>query len=125
MDNETAKIQAQELQHEVAKECVSLDPDSNARQSLSTMATEHFDQKISDDNRPLDHEKVQSEPNLTPIKVPKSGRRGLLGRFALIAEVTEPKHYSRATKYLITLIIALAGTAAPLGSAIIYRMFQA
>ena len=53
--------------------------------------------------------------------VPRSMRRGLLGRFALIPEVTRPPEYTRKTKWLITLIVALAAAAAPMGSAIVFR----
>lgn len=52
--------------------------------------------------------------------VPRSKRRGLLGRFALIPEVGRPYDYSNKTKWLITLVVALAAAAAPLGSAIFY-----
>ncbi|KAL9597588.1 MAG: hypothetical protein Q9219_005027 [cf. Caloplaca sp. 3 TL-2023] len=54
-----------------------------------------------------------------PVKIPKSGRRGLLGRFTLLAEVDEPKDYLRSTKWFITFVVALAAVAAPMGSAII------
>ena len=56
-----------------------------------------------------------------PIKVLRSKRRGLLGRFSLLAEVEEPKDYRRGTKWFITFVIAMAAVAAPLGSAIILR----
>lgn len=63
-----------------------------------------------------------SSENPPPMKVPRSKRRGLFARFTVLAEVEEPKHYGRGTKWLITFIIALAAVAAPLGSAIILRM---
>ena len=56
-----------------------------------------------------------------PEKIPKSQRRGLLGRFTLVAEVTEPKDYRRATKWYITFVVALAAVAAPMASGIILR----
>lgn len=56
-----------------------------------------------------------------PVKVPKSNRRGLLGRLTLVAEVEEPQDYSRRTKWYITFVVALAGVAAPLASSIILR----
>lgn len=56
-----------------------------------------------------------------PIKVPRSKRRGLFGRFTILAEVEEPKDYSNKTKWFITFIVALAALAAPLGSTIIFR----
>ncbi|KAL8720857.1 MAG: hypothetical protein Q9225_002336 [Loekoesia sp. 1 TL-2023] len=54
-----------------------------------------------------------------PVKIPKSHRRGLLGRFTIVAEVEEPKDYPRPTKWYITFVVALAAVAAPMGSAII------
>lgn len=62
-----------------------------------------------------------SEQDPPPVKIPRSKRRGLFARFSVIAEVEEPKHYARRTKWFITFIIALAAVAAPLGSAIILR----
>jgi hypothetical protein len=57
-----------------------------------------------------------------PTVVPRSKRRGLLGRFSIIPEVDRPHDYTRKTKWLITFIVALAAAAAPLGSAIFYRV---
>ncbi len=59
-----------------------------------------------------------------PVKVLRAKRRGLFARFTILAEVEEPKHYARGTKWFITFIIALAAVAAPLGSAIILREHQ-
>jgi len=53
--------------------------------------------------------------------VPRSKRRGLLGRLSLIPEVNRPYDYANKTKWTITLIVALAAAAAPLGSAIFFR----
>ncbi len=53
--------------------------------------------------------------------VPRHKRRGLLGRLALIPEVDRPYDYKTSTKWLITLIVALAAAAAPIGSAIFLR----
>jgi hypothetical protein len=53
--------------------------------------------------------------------VPRSKRRGLLGKLAVIPEVDRPYDYKRNTKWLITLIVALAAAAAPMGTAIFLR----
>jgi len=54
--------------------------------------------------------------------VPRSKRRGLLGRFALfIPEVERPYDYKNSTKWCITFIVAIAAAAAPMGSAIFLR----
>ena len=59
------------------------------------------------------------------VIVPASERRGWLGRFTIIPEVTEPKNYPRRQKWLITSVIAMAGIAAPFGSSIIFREYLA
>jgi hypothetical protein len=55
------------------------------------------------------------------VIVPRSKRRGLLGRFTLLAEVEEPKNYPRKTKWFITFVVAVGAMAAPMGSSIFYR----
>lgn len=56
-----------------------------------------------------------------PLSVPRSKRRGLLARLTIIPEVEKPYDYKRSTKWLITLQVALAAAAAPMGSAILLR----
>lgn len=53
--------------------------------------------------------------------VPRSQRRGVLGRLTIVPEVERPYDYKNSTKWGITLTIALATAAAPLGSSIFYR----
>ncbi|PGH08427.1 hypothetical protein GX51_01254 [Blastomyces parvus] len=62
----------------------------------------------------------RTNPYSAAVVVPRNERRGLLGRFALLPEVEDPQKYPRKTKWLITLIIAIAAVAAPLGSAIFF-----
>ena len=66
---------------------------------------------------------VSSARSVAPpaVKVPRSKRQGLFAQFCVLAEVEEPKHYPRRTKWFITFIISLAAAAAPLGSSIILR----
>ncbi|SPN97406.1 related to dityrosine transporter [Cephalotrichum gorgonifer] len=52
--------------------------------------------------------------------VPRSRRRGLFARLAVVPEVDRPYDYKNSTKWIITLVIALAGAAAPFGSSIFY-----
>ncbi|KAJ5295921.1 hypothetical protein PENANT_c001G03734 [Penicillium antarcticum] len=54
------------------------------------------------------------------IKVARLKRRGLFGQLALVAEIENPKTYPRKMKWFITFIVALAGSTAPLGSAIFF-----
>jgi hypothetical protein len=55
------------------------------------------------------------------VAVPRSKRRGLFGRFTLLAEVEDPKSYPRNTKWFITFVVAVGAMAAPMGSSIFYR----
>lgn len=56
-----------------------------------------------------------------PVKVPRSDRRGLFGRFTILAEIEKPREYPRPIKWFITFIIAMAAIAAPIGSTLIFR----
>ncbi|KAE8348982.1 major facilitator superfamily domain-containing protein [Aspergillus coremiiformis] len=56
----------------------------------------------------------------TAVVVPRLNHRGLFGQFTLLAEVENPKTYSRRTKWFITFIVAWAGATAPMGSAILF-----
>ncbi|KAK1750600.1 major facilitator superfamily domain-containing protein [Echria macrotheca] len=56
----------------------------------------------------------------TDRTVPRSARRGLLGRFAIIPEIEIPYEYTNRTKWTITAVVALAAAAAPMGSGIFY-----
>ena len=64
---------------------------------------------------------TEERPNPPPIKVPRSQRRGFLGRLTILAEVEEPKNYPRTTKWFLTFVVAQAAMAAPMGSAILFR----
>ncbi|KAK7967768.1 MFS transporter OpS2 [Apiospora aurea] len=52
--------------------------------------------------------------------VPRSHRRGLFARLAVVREVNRPYDYSRRVKWTITIFVAIAAAAAPLGSAIFF-----
>lgn len=56
-----------------------------------------------------------------PIVIPRLKRRGLFGQFTLLAEVDNPKAYSRKKKWFITFIVAVAAITAPMGSSIFFR----
>lgn len=56
------------------------------------------------------------------VIVTRGNRRGLLSRFTLLPEVENPYDYSDHTKWIITCLVAFAAAAAPLGSAIFFRM---
>ncbi|KAI1859189.1 uncharacterized protein JN550_012202 [Neoarthrinium moseri] len=52
--------------------------------------------------------------------VPRAKRRGLFAQLALLPEVDRPYDYSNKVKWTITTFVAIAGAAAPMGSAIFY-----
>lgn len=54
--------------------------------------------------------------------VPRSQRRGLFARLAILGEIVDPYQYSHKTKWFIVFLTAYAAAAAPLGSAILFRM---
>ena len=55
------------------------------------------------------------------LVVDRSKRRGLFGQLTLLAEVENPKTFTRKAKWFITFIVAVSGAAAPMGSAIFLR----
>ncbi|KAK0635570.1 major facilitator superfamily domain-containing protein [Bombardia bombarda] len=56
----------------------------------------------------------------TACVIPRSERRGLFASLAIIPEVNTPWGYKNKTKWTVTLIVALAAAAAPMGSGIFY-----
>lgn len=127
MDNETAKIGAQEIDHESPKGEVGSDLEEKIEDACSPDGSHHLSEHAERESgtKQRDVEAVETEvEDPKPVKVPRSQRRGLFGRFTIVAEVEEPKHYSRRTKWYITFVVALAAVAAPMGSAIIFRKTQ-
>ncbi len=57
----------------------------------------------------------------TAVRVPRSQRRGLFARAAILAEIEDPYQYSHKTKWFIVFVVAYAAAAAPMGSAIFFR----
>ena len=127
MDDETAKMGAKKIDHESSNEDVTsaleekVEVESNPGAALPK--TERAAEETNTSQRDLEEVETETE-DPEPIKVPRSQRRGLFGRFTILAEVEEPKHYPRKVKWYITFVVALAAMAAPLGSAIIFRMAQ-
>ena len=66
-------------------------------------------------------EEKASESTATQRRIKRADRRGLCGRFTVLAEIEDPYTYSRRVKWFITSVVAVAAAAAPLGSAILYR----
>ena len=88
-----------------------------------SLASEPVGRRSTDGGNDVEAQALNTDerPNPPPIKVPRSQRRGFLGRLTILAEVEEPKNYSRATKWFLTFVVAQAAMAAPMGSAILFR----
>jgi hypothetical protein len=97
-----------------------IDHDTHSRSDASSI---HDDGPTEDDDPENTLPRLQRQSTeLGPaVKVARLKRRGLLGQLALVAEVENPKTYPRRMKWFITFIVALAGSTAPLGSAIFFR----
>lgn len=55
------------------------------------------------------------------VVVPRSERRGLLGRFSVIPEITNPREYGNGTKWAMTVIVSFAAITSSTGSSIFFR----
>ena len=86
-------------------------------------ASEPVEKRSTDGGHDVEAQVLNTDerPNPPPIKVPRSQRRGFLGRLTILAEVEEPKNYPRSTKWFLTFVVAQAAMAAPMGSAILFR----
>lgn len=127
-----ARVAAQELDHEPPREGLPPeseekpsghvgvdDPNSSTKQAINNNEKAELKRESS---KKVDPELLEGDETIpAPVKISRAQRRGLFGRFTLVAEVEEPKHYPRKTKWFITFIVAFAAIAAPMGSAIIFR----
>lgn len=109
-------------------ECGAVDRTESAKRDADALSISHpSTRSVSPDQARETEEHTRSKSKSASVRskavtiIPRSKRRGLLGRLALIPEVSHPPEYARKTKWLITLIVALAAAAAPMGSAILFR----
>jgi hypothetical protein len=113
---------------------VSTSPDEDEEKRPSDGDSIHSEHShtSSDSIEPIPEEKEPAQRSKSksssvrsrPLSiVPRLKRRGLLAKFTLIPEVDRPYDYKRSTKWMITLLVALAAAAAPMGSAIILREY--
>jgi len=101
--------------------------DSDEALSISSSPHSTTSEHSTESNRPTPSDTKQRPVTLArttsvipeAVIVPRSQRRGLLARFALIPEVENPVHYARKTKWFITFIVAFCAMAGPMGSAIV------
>ncbi|KAJ5281083.1 hypothetical protein N7478_006455 [Penicillium angulare] len=105
--------------HEVESEIHLSDAYSHAPSHISSI-TDDDHEKNHDPEIPQIALPRQSTELGPPVVVPRLRRRGLLGQFTLVAEIENPRTYSRDMKWFITFIVALAGILAPLGSSIFF-----
>jgi hypothetical protein len=93
--------------------------------TLKSVASLSSPSTVIADNEDVEHRGSALDRAVTPrrdaVEVPRSQRRGLLGRFTLVAEVQDPYDYSNKLKWFITFIVAFAAAAAPMGSSIFFR----
>jgi hypothetical protein len=98
------------------------------KDSVGTQSSNDSERTLSDDGHdhqvPPHRDRSRAQSSTRSVrreaeKVPRSQRRGLLGRFTIIAEVTNPYDYPRKTKWFLTLVTAVAGAAAPMASSIV------
>lgn len=55
------------------------------------------------------------------IPIPRESRRGLVPWLSLVPEVDNPRNYDNNVKWMLTVFVAAAACAAPMGSSIFYR----
>jgi multidrug resistance protein len=96
-----------------------------SKHTLESVAPSSSPSTVIADNEDVEHGNSALSRVITPqrdaVKVPRSQRRGLLGRFSLVAEVQNPYDYSNKLKWFVTFIVAFAAAAAPMGSSIFFR----
>ena len=98
-------------------ESTKRDTDEDSIHSHSSLGT--IEAIPEDTEAPQLSKSKSSSVRSRPLSIiPRSERRGLLARCTIIPEVERPYDYKRSTKWLITLQVALAAAAAPMGSAI-------
>ncbi|EDU45132.1 AraJ Arabinose efflux permease [Pyrenophora tritici-repentis] len=111
------------------KEAIEAKEQNDSDDALSISSLPH---SISSEHSAETHKPRPSDTKQRPVSlarttsvnpeaviVPRSQRRGLLARFALIPEVENPVHYARKTKWFVTFIVAFCAMAGPMGSAIV------
>jgi multidrug resistance protein len=105
-------------------------PPSQISATSSTTKEDDEDTKDEDIHEATGDETLQRTATLGPVLsrmvtahsvvVPRLKRRGLLASLTIIPEIKNPYEYARVTKKCITLVVALAGAAAPMASAILF-----
>ncbi|KAF2790829.1 MFS general substrate transporter [Melanomma pulvis-pyrius CBS 109.77] len=91
--------------------------------SHASTISEHEDEDEEEEARPRTNPPATLSRTISVIPeaviVDRRNRRGLFAGLTLIPEVENPYHYTRKTKWFITIVVAFCGMAAPMGSAIV------
>ena len=98
--------------------------DGSSSHSSSRSEVEEDDQDATPEQIARSRSRASSVRSKAVTIVERKYRRGMLGKFSITPEVTRPIEYDRRTKWVITMTVAGAAAAAPLGSAIFFRMFS-
>ncbi|KAI0107169.1 major facilitator superfamily domain-containing protein [Nemania sp. FL0031] len=101
------------------KKSVDEDPESPALTVPPRVHDGDLGEKDGDHLRPV-RSTTSSVLSRHAVPVPKDARRGLLPWLSLVPEVDKPYNYSNGVKWIVTLVVAAAACAGPMGSAIIY-----
>ena len=92
----------------------------------------HLSETESEHDLEDEQEVIAAQPQLsrqtssfvrTDSVVPRSQRRGLLAKFAIIPEIERPYEYKNKTKWAITVLVSIQAAGAPFGTGIFYRAF--
>lgn len=92
--------------------------DTQSRSHASSIVGEGDEKHVDEESQQPPRQSTDLGP---AIVVPRMKRRGLFSQLTLVAEVEDPKTYTRRMKWFITFIVAVAAVAAPSGSAIFFR----
>lgn len=110
---------------DMGKEDVGTKSRTASMHSLDSVAPPSSPSTVTADNEDVEHGASALSRIITPqrdaVTVPRSQRRGLFGRFTLVAEVQDPYDYDNKLKWFITFIVAFAAAGAPMGSTIFLR----
>jgi hypothetical protein len=104
---------------EAKKEELDLAPPASLKE-ISSQVDFHSKEAANDEEIAVPHVQ-EPPPPPSPVRVPKSDRRGLLSSICLVPEVENPYHYSYRTKWSVTFAVAFAAATTTLGSASILR----
>ena len=84
-------------------------------------AEEKATQTVEPKESPQAHQNDRLAERRHHEPIPRSRRRGLLGRLTIIPEISNPYAYSNGTKWLMKIIVSMAACTSSFGSSVFYR----